>query len=261
MNADYLQKILEHKEIINREKKEYFAVIAKQLKSTKFNAYHLFKKMISKPGRINLIAEIKKASPSRGLIKDDFDLLKIVKAYVDSKVDAISILTEDKYFLGKPAYIKQVSENCVVPLLTKDFIVDEGQIYEARVNGASAVLLITSILDQAKLKGFRELANSLDLDALVEVHDEKELEKALKSGADIIGVNNRELKTFNVSLENSLRLIPKIPKDKVSVSESGIKDYKDILSLAQAGANAVLIGETLMTAGDIAAKIKEVMNG
>lgn len=261
MSADYLTKILEHKQKVNREKKEYYASLKHQLKSTTFTPYHVFKKMISKPGRINLIAEIKKASPSRGLIREDFDILKIAKIYSEQKADAISVLTEDQFFLGKPAYIKQISEYCTLPILTKDFIVDEGQIYEARVNGASAVLLIVAILDPMKLKSLRELAESLDLDALVEVHDEKELDVALESGAEIIGINNRNLVTFDVSLENCLRMIPKIPKGKVIVAESGIKTHKDIELIQRAGAHAVLIGETFMAADDIASKIKEVMHG
>ena len=227
----------------------------------RFSRYHLFRREISKPGKINLIAEIKKASPSRGLICDNFDVSTIAKIYVDNGAAAISVLTEEKYFLGKPRYISKVSEHFSIPVLTKDFIIHEGQIYESFTCGTSAILLIVAILDDATLKNLYEVASHIDLDCLVEVHNEEELDRALKLNAEIIGINNRDLHTFNVDLKVSERLIPKIPKDKIIVSESGIKTHDDIKRLQAAGANAVLIGETFLQTDDIAAKIKEVMHG
>lgn len=259
MANDYLEKILEHKRKILKENEAFYAGLKASLESTSYNRYRLFKRQISQPGGINLIAEIKKASPSQGMIREEFDLLAIAKAYVDNHADAISVLTEDKYFLGKPAYVKQVSERFNVPVLTKDFIIDEWQIYEARYNGASAVLLIVAILDDKELKRLYELACRLDLDCLIEVHDEKELKRALAVNAEIIGINNRDLTNFKVDLKTCENLIPKVPKDKIIVAESGIQTHKDVEHLRSLGANAVLIGETFMRAKDVGAKIKEIM--
>ncbi len=261
MPADFLEKIIAYKKKINKDKDPYFAELKKKVGGEKFTAYHIFKKEISKPGRINLIAEIKKASPSKGLIREDFEILKIAKIYADSGADAFSILTEEKYFLGKPIYINQVSDNFSVPILTKDFIIDEGQIWETYTCGTSAILLIAAILKDTELKHLMDIARQLDLDCLVEVHDEKELARALKAGADIIGINNRNLHTFEVDLRTSEKLIPQIPKDKVIVVESGIETHQEVVRFKELGANAVLIGETFMRSPDIAKKVKEVMHG
>jgi len=261
MAKDFLQAIIAYKHELIAQKKFFYDTLKKKVGGERFSRYHLFKRAISQPGNLNLIAEIKKASPSKGLIRESFDVAHLAKIYVENGAAAISVLTEDKYFLGKPRYITKVSEYFSVPVLTKDFIIDEGQIYESFICGTSAILLIVAILDDQRLKSLYDAASHLDLDCLVEVHDEKELDRALKLGAEIIGINNRDLHTFEVDLKVSEKLIPKIPKDKVIVSESGIKTHDDIKRLKDAGAHAVLIGETFLQAKDISAKIKEVMNG
>lgn len=261
MATDFLQEIVAYKRELNEQKKHYYQELKKKMGQEQLTRYHLFRRQISQPGQINLIAEIKKASPSRGLICDNFDVEEIAKIYVANGAAAISVLTEDKYFLGKPRYIYKVSENFKIPVLTKDFIIDEGQIYESVIFGTSAVLLIAAILDDAALKHLYETAGRVDLDCLVEIHNEQELERVLKLGAEIIGINNRDLHTFNVDLQVSEKLIARIPKGKIIVAESGIKTHDDILRLQKAGANAVLIGETFLQAPDIGAKIKEVMHG
>lgn len=260
-DSDFLDKILVHKRKVNAEKKEWYAKWKDSIGRQDYRRYRIFQKQISRPGAINLIAEIKKASPSRGLIREEFDLLGIARIYEKHKAAAISVLTEDKYFLGKPIYVKKVSEEVKLPVLTKDFIIDEGQIYEARLNGASAVLLILAILKDAQVKEFLNIAGSLDLDCLVEVHDEKELERALKLDAEIIGINNRNLHTFEVDMKTCERLIPQIPPGKVIVAESGISSHDDVCRLQEVGAHAVLIGETFMREADIGKKVKEVMYG
>ncbi len=220
-----------------------------------------FKKAISQKGQINLIAEVKKASPSGGLLVKDFNAVKIAEIYIKNKAAAISVLTEDKYFLGKFSYLAKVSGKTKVPVLMKDFIVHEYQIYEGLFYGASAVLLIVALLSDKQLKELMKVAHRLGLDCLVEAHDKAELKRALWAGAEIIGVNNRNLQNFKVDLNNCLSLIPQIPKGIVIVAESGLKTHEDIRRLQEAGAHAVLIGEVFMRSPDISAKIKEVMYG
>ena len=258
---DFLEKILNYKRGLIKRKRTYYDSFKQKVKRNKFSRYHLFKVAISKPGPLNLIAEIKKASPSQGMICQDFDILRFAKIYVDNGAVALSVLTEDKFFLGKPDYVRVLSEQFSIPILTKDFILDEGQIYEAYACGASAVLLIAAILEDDQLKHLSQVASQLDLDCLVEIHAEKELTRALKCGAEIIGINNRNLHTFQVDFKVSERLIPKIPKDKIIVAESGIKTHEEIVKLQQLGAHAVLIGETFLRAADVDKKIKEVMGG
>jgi len=261
MSADFLQKIVEHKRQLLHEKQPFLASLKQKITGNKLTHYGLFKKAISQPGQMNLIAEIKKASPSQGIIRDNFDVMELARTYVDSGAAAISILTEEKFFLGKPPYTRQVSDHFAVPLLTKDFIIDEAQIYEAFYMGTSAILLIVAILTDEEIKHLMAVARSLDLDCLVEVHDERELERALKADSEIVGINNRDLHTFEVDIRTSERLIPKIPKDKVIVAESGIKTYQEVKMLKEAGAHAVLIGETFLREDDVAKKIREVMHG
>ena len=170
--SEFLKEILEHKKKTIEGKKHYYATLKKKLEGTKFNSYSLFKRQISKPGRIHLIAEIKKASPSKGLLTDHFDLLGTAGIYYENGASAISILTEEKYFLGNPAYLKKVGGEYQIPLLMKDFFIDEGQIFEAKHLGASAVLLIVRILTDVQIKQFLKTAAQLDLDCLVEVHNE-----------------------------------------------------------------------------------------
>lgn len=214
---------------------------------------------------LSLIAEIKKASPSAGVIREDFDPVQLAKAYEENGAAAISVITDEKFFQGNLEHLKLAKETTSLPILKKDFVIDEDQIYEARIAGADAILLITSLLTDEQLKEFIKLAQYLDLDPMVEVHAEEELERALKTKAKIIGINNRDLKTFEVDLKTTLNLIDKIPKAKrkglVVVSESGISSAKDVIILKEKGVDAVLIGEALLKAKDIREKIKELMGG
>lgn len=211
---------------------------------------------------INLIAEVKKASPSRGTLSPDFDPVQIAMAYAASGAAAISVLTEPRYFQGSLNSLSRIRNALInkgVPLLRKDFLSDPYQIYESRVYGADALLLIVAILTKTKLRGLIELSRDLGMDCLVEVHNEKEVETALDSGAAIIGINNRDLTTFEVDIATTERLRRFIPPGHIVVSESGLKTREDIEKLKALGVNAVLIGEALVSAPDIRAKIKELM--
>lgn len=206
-----------------------------------------FERALSGP-EISFICEVKKASPSKGLIAAQFPYLEIAREYESAGAAAISCLTEPFWFLGSDQYLKEIAENVSIPVLRKDFTVDEYMIYGAKALGASAVLLICAILDDGQLRDYLSLSRSLGLSALVEAHDAQELERALKLGAGIIGVNNRNLKDFTVDVSNSLGLRALAPKDVLFVSESGIKTREDVQRLRDNGTNAVLIGETLMRA-------------
>lgn len=219
-----------------------------------------FKQALSKAG-IQIIAEIKKASPSAGLIDENFDPLKIASEYEAANVAAISVLTEENFFQGSLNILQQVHNHVSLPLLRKDFIVDSYQIYQSKYFGANCILLITSILSEQKLKAFSQLAKKINLDALVEVHNESELDKALSVDAEIIGVNNRNLTTFEIDVETSLRLKEKILAGKITVSESGIKNFQQVQVLEKAGFDAILIGESLMRAEDKKEKIRLLLGG
>lgn len=216
-----------------------------------------FEKALRKPG-ISFICECKKASPSKGIIAQDFPYLQIAKEYENAGADCISVLTEPKWFLGSNYYLKEISAAVNIPCLRKDFVVDEYMIYQARTLGASAVLLICAILSESQLKEYIDRCGELGLSALVEAHDEKEVGTALKCGASIIGVNNRDLRDFSVDTGNSRRLRELIPKDVVFVSESGIKNPEDVEILKKAGVDAVLIGEALMKAKDKKQKLAQL---
>lgn len=207
---------------------------------------------------MSFICEVKKASPSKGLIAPDFPYLQIAKEYEAAGASAISVLTEPEYFLGSDRYLKEIAQEVSIPVLRKDFTVDAYQIYEAKLLGASAVLLICALLDEETLKSFLDTAHCLGLSALVETHDEQEVETAVRVGARIIGVNNRDLKTFTVDVNNSVRLRSLIPAEKIYVSESGIRNAADVGILYQNGTNAVLIGETLMRSPDKKAMLCEL---
>jgi len=207
---------------------------------------------------ISFICECKKASPSKGLIAPDFPYLQIAKEYEAAGADCISVLTEPKWFLGSDDYLKEITDNVSIPCIRKDFTVDEYMIYEARKLGASAVLLICSILTEEQIKEYIGICDELGLSALVEAHDEEEIETAVRCGARLIGVNNRNLKDFTVDTGNSARLRKLIPENVVFVSESGVKSTEDICELRKIGANAALVGETLMRATDKTAKLKEL---
>ncbi|ADY74092.1 Indole-3-glycerol-phosphate synthase [Desulfurobacterium thermolithotrophum DSM 11699] len=241
-----LQKIVEHKKVEIEEQKKKFNLSVLREEAEKMEVPYNFKEALIKKG-INIIAEVKKASPSKGVIREDFDPVEIALSYEKGGAKAISVLTDKKFFQGSPFYLKQVAETVKLPVLRKDFIIDEFQIYGAKVLGASSFLLIVSILSDEQLKDFVLLGRELGMEPLIETHDEKEVERALKADAEIIGVNNRDLKTFTVSIETTLKLLPLIKGEgKVLVSESGIRGKEEIIKLRKAGVNAFLVGETLM---------------
>lgn len=208
--------------------------------------------------KINFITEVKKASPSKGIIAEDFPYLQIAMDYEKAGAAAISCLTEPFYFKGSDDYLREITSNVKIPVIRKDFTVDEYMIYEAKELGASAVLLICSILSKSQLSEYMEIAHSLGLSALVETHDEDEVGMALDAKSKIIGVNNRNLKDFTVDINNSIRLRKLVPSEITFVSESGMKSAEDIGALANNGTNAVLIGETLMRASNKKAKLDEL---
>lgn len=216
-----------------------------------------FENALKRPG-ISFICECKKASPSKGLIAPDFPYLKIAKEYEAAGADGISVLTEPKWFLGSDAYLKEIAASVSIPCLRKDFTVDAYMIYAAKVLGASAVLLICSILSEEQIKEYISICDELGLSALVEAHDGQEINMALHAGARIIGVNNRNLKDFSVDTDNSRRLRAMIPQDVLFVSESGVGSAGDVAKLREIGADAVLIGETLMRAPDKKARLAEL---
>lgn len=216
-----------------------------------------FEKALGKEG-ISFICECKKASPSKGLISPDFPYLRIAEEYEAAGAECISVLTEPKWFLGSDKYLKEITEAVSTPCIRKDFTVDEYMIYEARLLGASAVLLICSILTDEQIREYIGLCDELGLTALVEAHDENEIQAALNAGARLVGVNNRNLKDFTVDTENSRSLRRLIPPNVLFVSESGVKSAEDVKKLREIGADAVLVGETLMRAEDKTAKLREL---
>ncbi len=219
-----------------------------------------FEKALKAEG-MSFICEVKKASPSKGIIAWDFPYLQIAKDYEEAGASAISCLTEPYWFMGSDAYLKEIAASVSIPVLRKDFTVDEYMIYEAKALGASAVLLICAILDDGQLKAYREIADGLGLSALVEAHTEEEVFRAVGAGARIIGVNNRNLKTFEVDVENSRRLRHLAPEDVIFVSESGIQSPQEVQALYENGTDAVLIGETLMRASDKKAMLARLAAG
>jgi len=244
--VDILRKIVEYKKEEVEKVKKQFNLSEVISEAEKLKVSFNFKEALSGKG-INIIAEVKKASPSKGVIREDFDPVEIAKSYERGGARAISVLTDKQFFQGSPFYLRQVSEAVRLPVLRKDFIIDEFQIYGAKVLGAASFLLIVSILSDPQLRDFIELGRELGMEPLVETHTAEEVERALKAGAEIIGVNNRDLKTFSVSLETSISLAPLIKgAGKVMVSESGIRTEKDIKRLRKAGVDAFLVGETLM---------------
>ncbi len=218
-----------------------------------------FTSAISKPNRLNLIAEIKKASPSAGEITKNFNAEKIAKQYEEANADAISVLTEAKHFQGDISHIGIVKKVSSLPVLRKDFIIDEYQIYESRYFGADAVLIIAAVLDVEKIRKFLKIAHDINLSAIIEVHTEKELKIALDTDAKIIGINNRNLSDMTVNINTTLKLKEKIPEGRIVVSESGIKTRQDMEALRKIGINAVLIGEFLMRSQDIKKSVSELL--
>ena len=208
---------------------------------------------------IQLIAEVKRASPSRGVLCHNFHAVELAKNYVHGGAAAISVLTEANHFQGSINHLAAIREVVNLPLLRKDFILDPYQVYESATYGADALLLIVAILSQQQLEELLALSHSLGLSCLVEVHNEKELERALQSEAEIIGINNRDLDTFTVDINTTRRLRPLIPDERIVVSESGIRSRSDLEKLKGWGVNAVLVGEALVTAGDIPTKMRELI--
>ena len=232
-----------------------FDKMKKQALSMNADTGYPFEKALGAPG-ISFICEVKKASPSKGLIAAEFPYLSIAREYEAAGAAAISCLTEPDFFLGSDEYLREIAAAVKIPVLRKDFTVDPYMIYEARVLGASAVLLICAILSDSELLEYGKIARALGLSALVEAHDEREVERALRVEHGIVGVNNRDLKTFTVDCNNSVRLSKLVPDDRLFVSESGIRTAEDIAVLRQNGTDAVLIGETLMRNPDKAAALR-----
>ncbi|HEX2925533.1 MAG TPA: indole-3-glycerol phosphate synthase TrpC [Ruminiclostridium sp.] len=254
-----LDKIVEQTKIRLENLKQaapFDSVKAKALKLTKQNPF-AFEKALKADG-LTFICEVKKASPSKGLISESFPYIDIAKQYEAAGAEVISVLTEPHFFLGSDEYLKAVKNAVSLPVLRKDFTIDSYQIYEAAIIGADSVLLICALLDTATLKEYIKLADSLGLSCLVEAHDEREVCSALEAGSRIIGVNNRNLKTFEVDITTSVRMRELVPKDISFVSESGIRTAEDVSVLRQNGTNAVLIGETLMRSSDIGAELAKL---
>jgi len=254
-----LTKIIEEKkkEIEIAKEKLPLDKIRKQL--TVLPSSRGFRQAISKEHEISLIAELKKASPSSGMLRRDFDPTKIAQVYRAYGAKALSILTDEKFFQGKPAYVDTVRKEVYLPILRKDFILDKYQVYESKLLGADAILLIADLLSRSELFQFLEICKNLAMDAVVEIHNEEDLHKSLSVDSQIIGINNRNLHTFEVHLEVTSNLVRSIPEDKTIISESGIKTYEDVMFLKSLGVDAVLIGETFMRSDDIGSKVREIM--
>lgn len=252
--------VLKRKEQLKREMADTSLLCMKEKALSCLSPHPSFMDALA-TDEMSVICEVKKASPSKGVIEPNFMPVEQAKAYEKAGASAISCLTEEHFFMGNSKYLADISKNVSIPILRKDFVIDEYQIYEARAIGASAILLICAILDLDTLKRFIKLANELTLDCLVEVHNEQELEMAQLSGTEIIGINNRNLKTFDVSLDITKNLSEKLPSDKIIVSESGIKTNDDIKRLESYGADAVLIGETLMKSNEVKTTLTKLMDG
>lgn len=246
------ERIAEQKKEISPEKMHEMAD-----KAASEGTVPSFLEALKKPG-MSFICEVKKASPSKGLIAPDFPYLQIAKEYEAAGASAISCLTEPHWFLGKDEYLQEITSEVSIPVLRKDFTIDEYMVDQARVFGASAVLLICAILKPDEIRQYKARAEELGMNALVEAHNAEEIRTAIDCGAKIIGVNNRNLKDFTVDTDNTKRLIDLIPENTVFVSESGIKTSEDVQKLREMGADAVLIGETLMRAEDKKARLKEL---
>jgi indole-3-glycerol phosphate synthase len=218
-----------------------------------------FRKALEIPERTRIIAEIKKASPSAGVLIDDLDVASLARAYAQAGASAVSVVTEEDLFQGNLGWVREAADASALPVLRKDFVFDPYQVFETRAAGASAVLLIVAMLDPEELKSLIEKADQVGLDVLVEVHDERELEEALGAGAEVVGVNNRDLRTFEVQLETSVLIGAKVPDDVLFVAESGIHSREDIDMLSEAGADAFLIGERLVRSPDPAEALREML--
>jgi indole-3-glycerol phosphate synthase len=261
MKNDFLKEVtLKKKEKLTIKKNELPLEALKEKLNSFSKKPISFYKAISKKSKLCLIAEIKKSSPSQGILREDFDPLKIASDYKEVGADSLSVLTEEDYFGGSLSYISIIKEKIDLPILRKDFIVDIYEVYETKLAGADALLLIVELFSKETLSEYLEVAENLGLDCLLEINSEKDLKRALSlKKAKIIGINNRNLHTLEVDLKTTEKLFPLIPKDKIVVVESGISNYKDVLFLKVLGVNAVLIGSAFMTASDIKSKVKEIM--
>ena len=256
------------KEIVEVKKKEVEALKVKRPITHFVDSKRLlkgqrsFREAISVAGRVNLIAEIKKKSPSRrnGFFKK-LDVAGLSRIYEQNGASAISVLTDKKFFHGDISHIAEVRRTVKLPVLRKDFIVDEYQIYESRYHGADAIILIARILARDQIKSFMHLASRIGMDSIVEVHDENDLEKAIVSEAKIIGINNRDLDTFKVDINNTFKLVSKMPNEIIKISESGIRSNEDVSALKKKSINAVLIGTAFLEAKDVPARMREIMGG
>ncbi len=255
-----LDQIVRHKRIeLKQSMKQVPLTTLKKLVGYLPKKKAVFIAALKKAKGIAVIAEIKRKSPSAGIIRKDFDAVAIARDYVAGGATALSILTDEKFFGGSSMILKKVRRNVSLPILRKDFTLDAYHIYEARLMGADAVLLIAAILTLKQLKDLSKLAAKLGLDALVEVHTEAELKKALQAKPKLIGINNRNLKTFKVDLNTTLKLSRMTPKNAILVSESGIRTSQDLKTVQKAGARAVLIGEGLMAKSDVKTALKEIL--
>lgn len=256
-----LKEIYQHKLIEVRNRKKLLSVQEICARTKCLNApKNFFSALQNKNdrGEIALICEIKKASPSHGIIREDFDHVEIAKTYAKAGATCLSVLTDEKYFMGKNEYLSEVRAAVDLPILRKDFMVDTYQIFEAKMLGADCILLIVVMLDDAKLSELEQCALDLGLSVLIEVHDEAELQRASRLKSKLLGINNRDLKTLKTDLKTSLILSEKVPTDYVLISESGIKDSADIELLQQAGINCFLIGEHFMRQKDIAKAVGDI---
>lgn len=248
------------KRVEEKKRRRPLTELQREAEAMEKNTGFPFRQALEAEG-ISFICEVKKASPSKGIIAEQFPYLEIAEDYQAAGAAAISVLTEPEYFLGQDRYLEEIARQAAVPVLRKDFTVDPYQIYEAKVLGASAVLLICSILSLEQLKEYLKLARGLGLSALVEAHDGREIDLALEAGAGIIGVNNRNLQDFQVDVSNSLRLRELIPPGVLYVSESGVRTRRDVEILEQNGTDGVLIGETLMRSPDRKRALRELKGG
>jgi len=257
-SRDILQGIAEYKrEVVLRDKRQRSLADMRHAAADIPPPYD-FAGALRQEG-LSLIAEIKKASPSKGLIRADFDPERIAATYAEAGARALSVLTDEAYFQGSDVYLIAARRVAGLPTLRKDFTLDEYQLYQARVLGADAILLIVALMDSSQLADFLGLAAELGLAALVEVHTREEAERAVQAGAGLVGVNNRDLRTFKTTLDTTFELFPLLPESCLKVSESGINTRADVERLQEAGADAILVGEALMREVDIGAKVSELL--
>ncbi len=256
-----LDEIVERKRIEVEQAKRRVPLVEYQARLARFTPERSFRAAISAPGRLHLIAELKRKSPSKGMLRERFDPVQLAQTLQGAGAAALSVLTDEAGFGGHLDFLRDAKQFTEIPVLRKDFVLEPYQVYEAAFYGADAVLLIVRILDDERLRDCLATAQRLGLEALVEVHDERDLERALALGAAVIGINHRHLETFAVDPATTERLIPRIPRGRVIVAESGIQTIEDVRRMQGLGVHALLIGEALMTARDPAAKVRELFAG